>query len=342
MPNRNTSLQARIWLPWLLLAAVTAQAGDACPALRTQSTAVDAATRVAAVACNEHALWFRPFIDRAGRIASSTVAEAEARRLSDGQSRAWQRVARYWQDAGLLSQMTQLPGALECHGPPDSGLLAAACRGFVIDNAWSAAFLSWVMRQAALPGFRASPSHIGYVRDAYLRPEASAYRFTDPRNAKPAVGDMLCYVRHEGRTYGHEGLRSVAANGEGLDMHCDVVVAVNPRNDSTAYLIGGNVQQNVTMRMLPLNRNGNFWNLPQRIAGQAACSPDNEAACNFNRQDWAVLLQLKSAEELARLPRALPPSRAAPQPDRPTCCVNCVLGSGVPRCPTQPASPTTP
>lgn len=324
-----------LWVPWLLLTAATARAGDACPVLRTQTTAADAATRMAAVACNEHALWFRPFIDRAGRLASSTVAEAEARRLGDSQDRAWQRVARYWQEAGLLYQATYLPGASECLAPADSGLRAAACRSFVTDTAWSAAFVSWVMRQAALPGFRPSASHLGYVRDAYLRPEASAYRFTDPRNTKPAVGDLLCYVRHSGRTYGHEGLRSVAASVDGLDMHCDVVVAASPGNDSTAYLIGGNVQQNVTMRLLPLNRNGEFWNLPLRMDGQAACSPDNEAACNLNRQDWAVLLQLKPADELARLPGALPPSETTPMSDQPTCCVNCIVGSGVPRCATR-------
>ncbi|HLM53768.1 MAG TPA: DUF2272 domain-containing protein [Pseudoxanthomonas sp.] len=328
----------RAWKPILVLwmLPLFAWAADHCPRLRTQTAAADPATRIAALACSEHALWFRPFIDRNGRMASSAVSEAEARPLEDGQSRAWQRVARYWQETGLLGQVAQLPGAQECAAPPDLGMTAAACRGFVIDNAWSAAFVSWVMRQAALPGFRASASHIGYVRDAYLRPDASAYRFTDPASTKPAAGDMLCYVRHGGRAYGHDGLRAAAAGGGGLDMHCEVIVAVDPDNDSTAYLIGGNVQQSVTMRLLPLNRNGQFWNLPYRGGGESTCSPDNEAACNFNRQDWAVLLQLKPADELSRLPGAPPPSPlTAPSP---TCCVNCVVGSGVPRCP----APETP
>lgn len=334
MPSRRALSHAWGWLPGLMLVATAALAGDVCPVLRSQTNSPDAATRVAAIACNEHALWYRPFIDRQGRMASSVMTEGEAQPIDDGYTLAWQRVARYWRDAGLLGQMAQLPGAQDCVAPANDGLPAATCRSFVLDHAWSAAFLSWVMRQARLPGFRSSASHIGYVRDAYQRPDTSAYRFTDPWKTKPAVGDLLCYVRHDGRIYGHEGLRAVAANGDGLDMHCDLLVAVNPGNDSTAYLIGGNVQHSVTMRLLPLNRNGEFWNLPLRSGGEAPCAPDNEAGCNLNRQDWAVLLQLKPADALARLPGALPPAVVSPpRPPPTTCCVNCVVGAGVPRCP---------
>lgn len=324
----------RKWSLALLLMTMCAGAlaGDACPRLRAQLQSSDPATRIAAVACNEHAAWFRPFIDRDGRVASSAVSEAEARILADGRERAWQRVARYWQDSGLLRQMTQHAGALDC-ASAHIGAASSTCRGFVIDNAWSAAFVSWVMQQAALPGFRASARHFDYVRDAYLRPDTSAYRPTDPRNARPTTGDLLCFVRNGSRVLGYEGLRSAAAAGDGLDMHCEVVVATNPDNDSTAYLISGNVQQTVTMRLLPLNRNGEFWSLPQRASGQAACSPDNEAACNFNRQDWAVLLKLRPAAELATLQRAMPLPHPPPMPEQQACCVHCVVGSGVPRCP---------
>ncbi|MGH8025510.1 MAG: DUF2272 domain-containing protein, partial [Pseudoxanthomonas sp.] len=243
--------------------------------------------------------------------------------------------ARYWQESGVLRQVGQLPGAVECEGAASGSYPAPGCRAFVIDNPWSAAFVSWVMRKAGLPGFRASASHITYVRDAYQRPESSAYQFVDPAHAQPAAGDLLCYVRHNNRLYGYAGLLSVVGNGDGgLDMHCEIVVAASPGNDSTAYLIGGNVQQGVTMRLLPLNRNGEFWGLPQRTGAESLCAPDNEAACNFNRQDWAVLLKLKSADALAKLPGAysLAPVLAEPS-QAPACCVHCVVGSGVPRCP---------
>ena len=166
----------RAWILFhvLLLVSATVHAADICPRLGQQLSAPDAATRIAAFACQEHGLWYRPFIDRNGRIASSTVMESEVSLLDDGASQAWRRVARYWQESGVLRQVGQLPGAAECDGAASAGYPSLACRGFVIDNPWSATFVSWVMRKANLPGFRASASHITYVRDAYLRPESSA------------------------------------------------------------------------------------------------------------------------------------------------------------------------
>jgi len=330
-------MRVRILAFVLLLATNAANAADICPIARHQQLASDPATRIAAAACNEYLLWYRSFIDRDGRLASSTVMESEARLLGDGQSQAWRRVARYWQESGLLRQMGGFPGAGECVYANSDRHPSPACRAFIIDNPWSAVFVSWVMGKAGLPGFRASASHVDYVRNAYLRPQTSAYRFLDPAGAKPATGDLLCYVRIPGRAYGHAGLlAAISSDGGGLNMHCEIVVAANPDNDSTAYLIGGNVQQGVTMRLLPLNRNGDFWGLPQRTGGEPACSPDNAAACNFNRQDWAVLLKLKASDLLAQLPPATGPAPASivpPPPQQSTCCIHCVVGSGVPRCP---------
>ena len=319
----------------LLLATFTARAADVCPGIRSQQSAADPATRIAAVACNEHVAWYRPFIDRNGRVASTTVAEAEGHLLGDGYNEAWRRVVGYWRDSGLARHMAG--GACGYAGSAP----LPAWRSFVIDTPWSAAFVSWVLVRAGLPGFRPSASHIDYVRAAAVDPQHSAYQFIDPATARPATGDMLCYVRMPDRMYGYEGLlAAVHADGSGLKMHCDIVVAANPGNDATAYLIGGNVQHGVTMRLLPLNRNGQFWALPRSSLGAPPCSPDNEAGCSFNRQDWAVLLKLKPATVLAELP---PPVRPVPAPilpatQAPACCVNCVLGSGVPRCP-RPRAP---
>lgn len=332
----------RIWILALaLLATSTAHAADICPTLRSQLSSADPATRVAAVACNEYMIWYRPFIDRNGRLANSGVMEAETSLLDDGYSQAWRRVAGYWQESGLLRQMGGSAGAGECAYAGSDLRPSPGCRAFIIDNAWSAAFVSWVMVRARLPGFRASASHIDYVRAAYQRADTNAYQYLDPTHARPATGDLLCYVRGAQVALGYAGLLGLVQRGGGLNMHCEIVVAANPGNDSTAYLIGGNVQQGVTMRLLPLNRNGEFWSLPQRIDGGGPCSPDNAEACNFNRQDWAVLLKLKSPAALAQLPAATPPATSiVPQaPSAPTCCINCVVGSGVPRCPQKEGGP---
>lgn len=332
-------MRKRILAALLMLMATTANAADICPMARQQQPASDHATRIAAVACNEHMLWFRPFIDSNGRIASSTVVEGEASRLADGVTEAWRRVAGYWRESGLLWQMGGFPGAGECGYATSDRYPSPSCRAFIIDNPWSAAFVSYVMRKTDLPGFRASASHSDYVRDAYLHPQESAFLYLDPAIAKPATGDLLCYVRVPSRAYGYAGLRQFfdGANGGGLNMHCDIVVAASPDNDGKAYLIGGNVQQGVTMRLLRLNRNGNFWALPQRSGVDPPCSPDTESSCNFSRQDWAVLLKLKSPSALAQLPRSTYDIPASPtlvpvQAQQQACCVNCVVGSGVPRC----------
>lgn len=317
----------------LLIGMGVVHAADPCPALQRSPASADVATRIATIACAENMLWYRPFITADGRMASATVAEGESRRLADAITPVWQRVARYWRDSGLMPQMAGVPGALDCGYANAPTVSSPACRAFVIDNPWSAAFVSYVMRMADVPGFRGSASHFDYVRDARLHPDASPYAFLDPASATPTAGDMLCYVRMPAQVYAYTGLVAVIDAGHGaLNMHCDIIAAVD---GGKAYLIGGNVQQGVTMRLLNVNRNGYFWSLPRRSPIDAACSPDSEAACDFNRQDWAVLLKLKPPAALAQLPHAGP---LPPAPSPTSCCVNCVLGAEppVPRCPAPP------
>ena len=320
----------QVWLACLLLAAGNAVAADQCPVLAQRQSDPQVAIRIAAIACDEHLRWNRPFIDTDGRLASLTVYEAENTGLRDGGS-PWRRVAFYWQASGLLASMGLKPGASDCgyaaQNPSYPGL---GCRGFVIDTPWSAAFISWVMQRAGVPGFQGSASHFDYVRATRRDPAGSPYRFVEPMSAQLETGDMLCSVRGS-RVYGHDGLaRAVDGNATGLPMHCDMVVSVD---DGKAYAIGGNVQQAVTLRILHVNAKGQLWGVPLRTDGDTECSPETQGACNFNRQDWAVVLKLKSQEDLAKIGPVTPPGFLPSAPVAPTCCVNCVLGSGVPRCP---------
>ena len=305
-----------------------ATASDACSTRATQQAATELARRIATTACAENTLWFNPFIDSNGRLASTRVAEAESARLADQATPAWLRVVDYWKQSGLLWSMGGFPGSSECSYAGESHGQKAACRAFVIDNPWSAVFISWVMQQSGVPGFRSSPSHIDYVRDAYAHPDSSPFRFTDPDAEQPAIGDLLCFVRAQSSVFGYDGLKAyLGANpGVGLQMHCDVAVALDA---GTLSLVGGNVLQGVTMRLLHVNREGMLWGLPRRSGVDVGCSPSSETACNFNRQDWAVLLKLKPLSPMAQV-RQLP--RPAAQP---ACCVKCLLGADppVPRCP---------
>jgi hypothetical protein len=147
---------------------------------RIPQTPPSYAARIALAACVENSLWFGPFIDPQGRLASITVSESERLRLRDGSTPAWQRVAEYWKGSGLLAQMSHFPGAADCSYGGGGHLQAASCRAFLSDTPWSAVFVSYVMARAGLPGFNGSASHIDFVRDAYRHPESSPYTFNDP------------------------------------------------------------------------------------------------------------------------------------------------------------------
>lgn len=325
----------RLLLTILLLAlAGAANAIDVCGGFARNLQSTQYGERIAGVACYESLLWYSPFIDGNGRLASITVSESESARLSDGVTPAWKRVAAYWRESALLGPMAGYPGASDCTYGEGGFLQSASCRAFLVDQPWSAAFVSYVMTRAGVPGFRNSASHIDYVRDAYRRPESSPYTFADPLTTPAQPGDMLCFVRASTRVYGFAGLSQFLAGSDsaGLKMHCDIVVANSGGMLST---IGGNVLQGVTLRQLPVNRNGLPWLLPLRTDADPACRPDMPDACNFNRQDWSALLKLKSLPP-APGPVGMSPLTPAANPD---CCVNCVVGEDIPRCPSPAGVP---
>lgn len=298
-----------------LALADRARAFDGC----TDATRDDMAARIAKVACTEHAQWYAPFIDENGRLAQMRVAEAEALRLRDG-TPAWRRVAAYWQGSRTPWPAPGLPAQADCSGSATEG--NALCRAFLIDTPWSAVFVSWVMARAGLAGFEHSMRHVDYVRQAWRG--HGPYRLLDPEADAPQVGDMFCYSRVS-QPFGIAGFRDWLARDPGgpLAMHCDIVVSTA---NARAHLIGGNVLQGVTMRVLPLNAKGRFWNLPRRTGSDPECSPATPAACNLHRQDWVALLRLQ--------PSATP---AAPEATTP-CCEVCTLPmpAGMRRCPLPP------
>ena len=326
MSGRGARWILLAWLAWQSVGC--ASAGDPCAASFETSSSYPG--RIAALACAEHKLWYSPFIDADGRLASMTVAEAESARLQDAATPAWQRVVEYWKGSGLLWDMSAHAGANECAVSRPVPLQAAACRAFVIDTPWSAAFVSFVLVRAGLPGFSPSASHIDFVRAAW-GDASSPYRLADPEQEAPTAGDLLCFTRSP-TMLGHQGLLSLLQHdgSGGLAMHCDIVVAANTGGDGRLHLVGGNVLQGVTARTLNLNRIGLLWTLPRRTL-PANCSPDAEAACNFNRQDWVALLKLKP------LPAPTSPLPSLPATAPQACCVQCALPMppDMHRCPVQ-------
>lgn len=316
----------------LLLAAPDAAAAEVCDIPPRYGLSPLAAS-IVRTACNEHRLWYRPFIDGDGRAANLGVSEAEREYLSDDGMPAWQRVVAYWRDSGTLGPMGSQPGATSCMQPFGSRYTDSDCRAFLIDNPWSAAFISWVMSRAGVPGFTRSPRHIDYIRAAYQN--SGPYRMADPAQEKPAPGDLLCYLRGRSESLSYAGLVQQLSGGTVANWksHCEVVIAANMGGDHTLYLIGGNVMNTVAMRKLSLDRSGRIQlpPAPSNDPYDMGCTPGREDECNFNRQDWAALLKLVATTSIGTTSTYTPSTYAPSTTPAPA--------TGLPAAPVQPTVP---
>lgn len=158
----------------------------------------------------------------------------------------WQRIGEYW----WLSQ--------------DADRRQSAWTGMHDENgqdinpgsedyfAWSAAFISYVMRTAGAGArFPYAPSHYVYINIAKSMTlgRTSGWAITaEPIDRyAPALGDLICYPRERYKlTYDRLPRRRFAA-------HCDIVVKREPGQLS---VIGGNVDHAVTMKHVPVTADG--------------------------------------------------------------------------------------
>ena len=135
----------------------------------------------------------------------------------------WQRVGMFW-DKGVNLKFT----------------------GKDTDQPWSAAFMSYVMREAGLgTRFYYSDWHAHYIRRAIeARRNRDGYRLSE---RAPQVGDLVCYARQDGVDFDHQP--------ETYASHSDLVVAVRP---GEIDVIGGNVEDSVTMKTLATDSQGHL------------------------------------------------------------------------------------
>ena len=190
---------------------------------------------------------------REWRLFGQNIADPEAETTSvikpEREPGLWQRVGEYWWlglNAG--SAESAWTGKHDGHGtvfsPDQDG-----------DYAWSAAFISYVMRIAgAGRRFPYSADHADYInaaRRVSLGLTAawlvSAERLVD---YAPLPGDLVCFGRGAAR-----GLRYADLPTSGLfPSHCDIVVdTLVPGRIS---VIGGNVEDSVTMNYVPVTEDG--------------------------------------------------------------------------------------
>jgi hypothetical protein len=315
--------------------------------------------RIARTAIDEFTGFGGHEIDATGRIFHFGLTEAEHEEDDAGDKPAtlgrlgWWRVMKYWRtlygdadtadklevrgyrDASTSSGGTKAAEVLrtdalrllrladQASDPDDREILReAALRTAIVDTSWSAAFISYVVRQSgvSVEEFPFANAHRAYIYGAFATSAAELtntaghgiYRAC-PLSTKPRVGDLICAQREaaladasdeavreriRGELAGSADARTVRRT------HCEVIAYVDA-HARKVYTIGGNVNQAVTARKMNLRRDLKFsaaqkgscggaghWTLP-RPAGEVPQEPGHAEKCSLNDKKWFVLLQLR-------------------------------------------------
>jgi hypothetical protein len=314
--------------------------------------------RIAQTAIDEFTSFGGHRIDSNGRIFRFGLTEAEHDEDEGGNGQGnlghlgWWHVMKYWRavfddgpadklevrgyrdgststDDGHAAEVLRtsaarlLSLAQDVSDPEEREILReAAFRAAIVDTSWSAAFISYVVRQSgpSANAFHFSNAHRTYIYDAFAtssaevagKPDEHIYRAC-PLATRPRIGDMICSHREAALAeLSDEAVRErVRADLDGSPdaravrrSHCEVVAYVD-KGARKIYTIGGNVNQAVTTRKLNLRRDGRVsaaqkgscggsahWALPQPLA-QAGGARAPVEKCSLNDKKWFVLLQLR-------------------------------------------------
>jgi hypothetical protein len=183
----------------------------------------------------------------------------------------WQRVGEYWS----VGMNPGVPEALRTGKHDEYG------REFAPEDdekyAWSAAFVSYVMRIAGTGrAFPYAADHATYINAAKRMTLGTdnGWLITAerPSSYAPVPGDLICRGRNGAASLRYDDLPTA----ESFPAHCDIVVG--PPNLGTISVIGGNVQDTVTMRHIPVAADGKLAGLDGAILDQ--------------RQTWMTVLRV--------------------------------------------------
>ncbi|HYI47791.1 MAG TPA: DUF2272 domain-containing protein [Allosphingosinicella sp.] len=127
-----------------------------------------------------------------------------------------------------------------------------------IRPAWSSAFVSFCERKAGAGArFKYTQAHCHYIAEAmkaaagqnpnygYVAKRANAH--------KPQIGDIVCAGREYAKRYTYEQAELIYQADSFYPSHGDIVVDVTATH---AIVIGGNVNDNVDRKKLPLDGSG--------------------------------------------------------------------------------------
>lgn len=260
-------------LPVALLAACAGPQG-ARPALDRQAHVPDFArkpyapfsrTDAVAIAQREWRLFGQPVDDDPPETRPEPPPDRKPERMAG----LWQRVGEYWwtgQDAGRPE--ASWTGRNDEFG---TEFPAAADASY----AWSAAFLSYVMRIAgAGTRFPYAPSHAVYINAARQmslgQTRGWAVMAEAPDAYAPRLGDLICAGRGAAKRMRYQDLPTEKP----FPSHCAIVVATGQE----LSIIGGNVDDAVTLTHVPTTADG-------RLAPPGGAPVDS-------RYPWFVVLRV--------------------------------------------------
>lgn len=282
----------------------------------------------------QHALFGGQVIDRAGRLVAVGFHEAEFDRPAGESAPTWKRVAEFWAaldeelpsafrspTGGLVDRkrlfdqiaiQAQASGGVSRLGEDQlSAVEAALLRSALIDQPWSAAFISFLMKKSnfSKDEFEFSDSHVDYVDKAVLSSSAEAhgaltqyaYRACDLVTTKPRQGDIICYTRgsaagidNHAKLLAHLEIRRSVGDTGLVPMHCELVTSSDEKGNAKLEAIGGNVFQSVTLRKMTLNATKTLSRSYFPPRRSPACKKGVSCSGNLSRKRWVVLLQFRN------------------------------------------------
>ncbi|HLZ64762.1 MAG TPA: DUF2272 domain-containing protein [Aliidongia sp.] len=200
-------------------------------------------TAAVAVALREWRLFGSAVVDSDPRDRPPPDPEAKPERLPG----LWQRVGEYW----WLGLNADDPARRWTGKHDGTGQVFPSSEDG--EFAWSAAFISYVMRIAGAGSrFPYAASHSVYIdaaRAAALgRGRDVALRAEPPDHYAPALGDLICFGRGAA-----EDLRFQDLPAGHFASHCAIVVGVTPHE---LAIVGGNVDDEVALTHVPVTPDG--------------------------------------------------------------------------------------
>ncbi len=215
------------------------QADDHAPPFAVGGWAPFTREAVVAIALREWRLWGQPVDDDPPGTRPPPLPQDKPERMPG----LWQRVGEYWWEG-------QDPGTREAgftgEHDQNGSIFPAEQDG---DYAWSAAFISYVLRIAGAGSrFMYSPSHSTYINAAAAGATASVHAYA-PQAYAPQQGDLICTGRGSADKLRFADLPTAAA----FPSHCDIVVALQP---GILTVLGGNVDDAVTAKHVPVTAGG--------------------------------------------------------------------------------------